>query len=236
MADILVDDGAAALSPQAVLEQIAEREDGEGGLAVRTPLGLAVEAHALHIRGFQEMLGMPGWEGGDFPVIGVANNDFNEPVPLDLRNPYSVSAAHKLHSDRPEETFPLGAYRSPEAWRRIADRSTTIELRPAREVAATFFGLLAMSVSEALSGLLQRHSRHIKFTVDSQNSGYQLQYWPQYYFSPQVFGGNLTRPVTAHVARNVYCFMGTNRKGRVVYDQAAHRCDDKNTSTVIVAF
>jgi hypothetical protein len=73
------------------------------------------------------------------------------------------------------------------------------------------------------------------FTVHSGNSGYQLDYFPQYRYTPTVFGGaTLSTPVSQTIANGHYCFEG--RKGGTTRDPGVHYAGPGSTSTRTTAF
>jgi hypothetical protein len=74
------------------------------------------------------------------------------------------------------------------------------------------------------------------FTVHSANSGYQLDYFPQYRYTPTVFGGAaLSTPVSQTIATGHYCFEG-RKGGTTTRDAGVHYAGPGSTSTRTTAF
>jgi hypothetical protein len=74
------------------------------------------------------------------------------------------------------------------------------------------------------------------FTVHSANSGYQLDYFPQYRYTPTVFGGaTLSTPVSQTIANGHYCFEG-RKGGTTTRDPGVHYAGPGSTATRTTAF
>jgi hypothetical protein len=52
-----------------------------------------------------------------------------------------------------------------------------------------FVTLFVDSIRTMLKSFTQANVTHINYTVHSQKPRYQLDYWPQFNFSPLAFGG-----------------------------------------------
>ena len=76
----------------------------------------------------------------------------------------------------------------------------------------------------------------LMYTVDSQYSGYQLSYFPQWRYIPQVFGAVLSTPVSQQVATGHYCFEGRKGTTPVVRDPGVHFAGPGSTATTTTAF
>lgn len=76
---------------------------------------------------------------------------------------------------------------------------------------------------------------HIGFTVDCKKYDYHLEYFPQFYYSPKVFGSNPTRPVTDVVPVNNYYFQGWF-EGKKTLDPGLHYAGPGRTKTMLRAF
>lgn len=79
-------------------------------------------------------------------------------------------------------------------------------------------------------------STNTAFTVHSANSGYQLDYFPQYRYTPTVFGGaKLSTPVSQTIANGHYCFEGRHG-GTTTRDPGLHYAGPGSTSSRTTAF
>lgn len=121
-------------------------------------------------------------------------------------------------------------------WRRIAARAPFVRLRPRQEAATTFFRLFTFNFWSARRSINSSGGpATVNFTVDCKNSGYQLEYWPQFLYSPTVFGAKLTRPVSAVIPINHYHFQGWIG-GAVTPDGGLYVADPNNNAAMLRAF
>ncbi len=177
----------------------------------------------------------------NLPLLRVGANDLRLEVPIDAGNQratVSIVARMRAILSDPElrRTSELdergGAYQ----WRRIAELAPFVELRPHREAATNFFSLFTLSFWSARRSINSSGGpATVNFTVDCATYGYQLEYWPQFLFSPIVFGAKLTRPVSAVIPVNHYHFQGWIG-GTVTPDGGLYVADPNNTATTLRAF
>lgn len=196
----------------------------------------AYEAYAF--RFLKDLQRRPRW--ADVPVLMTEANEFGEPVPIDESNERGRRSLAALARRRLSEAPDRGTIQNFAdrigGWRRMQRLGAPIGFQRLERAVETFFGLLTASMWRAgQSFASSRGGSSVTYTVDCANYGYQLEFWPQFYFSPTVFGGNLTRPVTANVTPNHYHFQGW-MNGVVVQDGGVHVASAKNTKTILRAF
>jgi hypothetical protein len=87
-----------------------------------------------------------------------------------------------------------------------AEFRSDVAIIPEREAATGFMTLFADSLRAAMRAF--RNSSYVNYTVTTRKDDYQLEYYPQYYTSPEVFGSKLTSPVSQDVLIGHYRFRG----------------------------
>ncbi len=104
-----------------------------------------------------------------------------------------------------------------------------------RDVQNSAFPVEMVDRRSAINGFLQLYIESIRtigkvgppdhenqqFTVHTHNHGYQLEYFPQYLYSPVVFGNVLSTPVSSRLATGHYCFQGW-RNGTLIRDSGVY--------------
>jgi hypothetical protein len=164
---------------------------------------------------FLRLLGSGESAHGDRLTAFREQGDANNIVPVDVFNPRALASI--------------------DAMARNAKDAPTIEVLPRRDVAQGFFGLFTLNFWAARRSVGLGGRAKILYTVDSQASGYQLEYWPQFLYSPVVFGASLTRPVSATIPVNHYRFQGWINNN-VTRDTGLYFANAANPNTVLRAF
>lgn len=207
---------------------------GPGIIAPAYELGRIEPSYEADILLFLRLAGGPYASRGELPTFVGQQNRFQAPIPINVRNPRSAQAIESLLVQEGRPAIGLSPSPTPSNWRRVAELSPVVDLRPIREVAANFFGLLSSSLMRVRQAL-GSGSALITFTVSSKNAGYDLDYWPQYMFNPKPFGSVQTTPVTDSVPANDYLFQGW-LNGNVTQDPHLHPCHAKRQQSQIRAF
>ncbi len=177
----------------------------------------------------------------NLPLLLVGPNALHLTVPIDAGNhraTNSIAAMIRARSSNPglDRSFEFDEREDADQWQTIARLAPFVELRPHEEAATNFFSLFTLSFWFARRSInSSRSPATINFTVDCATNGYQLEYWPQFLFSPMVFGAKLTRPVSAVIPVNYYHFLGWIR-GTVKPDGGLYVADPNNTAAMLRAF
>lgn len=106
----------------------------------------------------------------------------------------------------------------------------SVKLLPLREACTGFMTLFSDSLRSAVRIFRAQNTSYVRYTVHSTGSGYQLEYWPQYKYSPIVFGNGLTTPLDHTVKIGYYHFQGW-RNGNVIRDGGVYFASPQNIST-----
>jgi len=159
-------------------------------------------------------------------VLRGVENPFGEPPLVDFLNPRARRSF--LKGPAPSENFRQTV--------RAMGEMKVVEVRKPQDALVGFMTLFTDSVTvAALAAASSGGTTYVNYRVTSQNSGYQLEYYPQYNFSPVVFGSTLTYPVTANIKSGHYYFQGWS--GGILHTESrVHFAGKNNTSTVIQAF
>jgi hypothetical protein len=134
-------------------------------------------------------------------------------IPIDTANERSAKAivawARAIRGDsEPDSDLDAATKGGLPAWDRLAKTLPFGDVRPVPEAARNFFSLFTVSYWLGRRSVAKTGQVTVHFTVDCSQHGYQLEYWPQFLFTPTAFGGSLTRPVSATVPINHYHFHG----------------------------
>ncbi|GGF61455.1 hypothetical protein GCM10007301_21510 [Azorhizobium oxalatiphilum] len=188
----------------------------------------------LHRDDFRRLDGLPELRVG--PDRGVPG----DLVPIDAGNRRaleSIMAVAQSDARRPAGGRAIGGeeHVGAEQWQEAARAVGFVEMQPHRTVARNFFSLFTVSFWSARKSVSQSGVATINFTVDCASHGYQLEYWPRFLYSPVVFGGCLTRPVSAHIPVNHYRFQGWIG-GHVTPDGGLYQADASHTNATLRAF
>ena len=219
--------------------QVSLEDDvGEGGRIGDSEVEAAFQGH---VSSFLDLYRHPEFAEAGLPVIRAGENGFGAPIPVDLANDRSLASVDALlrqaegRSDPDRRPASRRAW-DPRFWAGLPDAGLTAGLGPRRQVARDFFGLLTASLWGARKSVASGGASMVNFTVDCTNHGYQLDYWPQFQFSPVAFGGGRpTRPVTATIPVNHYHFQGWIN-GAVTQDGGLYAADQFNTAAWLRAF
>ncbi|MEH2521989.1 hypothetical protein V1279_007562 [Bradyrhizobium sp. AZCC 1610] len=96
-----------------------------------------------------------------------------------------------------------------------------VALVPQRQATKGFMTLFADSVHSVLNWFQNSNTSYVDYTFNSRSpGGLQVQYHPQHYTSPEVFGTTLSTPATQRVRIGHYHFLGKPREGPVIRDPA----------------
>jgi hypothetical protein len=161
-------------------------------------------------------------------------NTFGAPTLVDVFSDSAVSGLSSTIARGPRQDQPQ-QWRSFRNWTQDLQRSNEV-LKVDRLTGVHGFLTLFVDTLAAVARIFRAGgSTTVHFTVDSMNFGYQLEYYPQYRYSPKVFGSNLSRPVSAQLPTGPYYFQG-RKTGLVIKDPPVHFAGPSNTSTVTAAF
>lgn len=105
----------------------------------------------------------------------------------------------------------------------------SVLLLPLRQACAEFMTLFSDSLRSAIRMFRNQNVSYVRYSVSSTNSGYQLEYWPQYNYTPIVFGNGLTTPLDHTVKIGHYHFQGW-RNGKVTRDGGVYFASPQNSS------
>lgn len=191
---------------------------------------------APYVASFMELLRREDFQKlGALPQLQLTPSSM---VPIDATNSRATdSIVATLRQEGPylPRSSEFGAKDSAETWQRLGQLASLVELDSLSVVSRNFFRLFTSSFWSARRTLGRGSAAAIHFTVDCMNHGYQLEYWPQFFFSPTVFGGSLTRPVKATIPVNHYHFQGW-KNGNVTRDGGLYLADANNTTAFLRAF
>jgi hypothetical protein len=141
-------------------------------------------------------------------------------VPLfDVFNPRARSILGRMDEDGPASD--LDGYAGLRDWaRRAASSDSRITLVPQREASTGFMTLFADSVRSIVSWFRDSNASYVDYEFNSNEpGGLQVQYHPQYFTSPVVFGPKLSTPVSQRILIGHYYFLGQPPNGgRVIRD------------------
>lgn len=172
-------------------------------------------------------------------------NEFDLAILVDVLNPRALEARRRL--DITARVFEGGDYESRGPAQTADGAPSSAEDRPLfrfaspSEARKSFGIMFADSVREAASenrrtggsGMLKSAGARIPYVVNCNLSGWTLEYWPQYNFSPSRFGSVPTSPVhdTIPTSGNYYFqgILGPN----VRQDRSPHYAGSSRTSTLV---
>ena len=141
-------------------------------------------------------------------VFTAEENEFKVPPLFDMFNP----RARKALSAMDQATAPgenVEARVDLQTWaNQLPDRYSTVAFRDEKKAFAAFGTLFAANLLATLRALVSSTPAYVPVTVTCRKHGYQLESYPQYNFSPVVFGSNLTWPVTDTLKSGHYHFQG----------------------------
>lgn len=173
------------------------------------------------------------------PMLRVSSDGIEQLVPIDTANERAAQAVIARNRvtriyGSPTPDSEAGNV-DPEGWDQIAETVPFVDMRPVSEAGRAFFNLFTISFWMGRRSAARTGQSMVNFTVDCSNHGYQLEYWPQFLFTPTVFGGNLTRPVSMLVPINHYHFQGW-LNNVVTPDGGLYPADPTNTLVTLKAF
>jgi hypothetical protein len=165
-----------------------------------------------------------------FPVLRGLQNDFQLPIAVDYKSSRAMQSIFYTYILRGKE-YQSHDFRAP-----IAVTPLSIDYAPRPFALESFVTLFVHGFRWLRSTVSSSRSpSHVNFTVDCTNYGYQLEYFPQFFYSPTVFGGTLTRPVTASIPVNHYHFQGW-KNSVLTQDTGLYRADSSSTAATLRAF
>jgi hypothetical protein len=160
---------------------------------------------------------MPGiyFKNGSLPSSpenpGLLSSD--DPISVALRDAWTA------HRERRAEI------------RRVrADEGSVIEM-PLEESTKAFSNGLAIALV-AVAGTAST----VHFTVNSRNTHYRVHITEQYWYSPVVFGSQLSTPVDDMIYPANYRFGGDKSGGPIIWDSGIHTASASRTSTSVTKF
>jgi hypothetical protein len=150
-------------------------------------------------------------------VFKVAENEFGNFPLFDIFNPLARRSVSGQDEDAPL-VEPRENWNDLIRWtNRFADRRDRIAVVDFRQALTGFMTLIADNLHAAAKAFANSGTSYLTYTVHANNSGYQLEYYPQYLFSPVVFGSTVTTPVSQRIKIGHYHFQGW-RHNQLVQD------------------
>lgn len=217
--------------------------DGSGFLSSESRERLARSfANGLRVFAFYERIG-----SAFVLALRGMKNVYEAGVIIDIFNPRALEGLGLDAKSPPPPPFD-----NPEAWpdfRPLIGRleeQTKVVTRVDRKKASVDFVTLFVDTLRALArGSHQKAAiasppATTAFTVHSgpKNMGYQLSYFPQYRYSPVVFGSTLSTPVVENIATGHWCFEGRQSGATAppIRDPGVHFAGPSRNSTTTTAF
>lgn len=177
---------------------------------------------------------------GQDPLLREVQVHLDDVVSIDFANERSTKAivarARSVQDDpAAAPDLDMATKGDPRVWDALAETVPFLEMRPVPEAARNFFSLFTVSYWMGRRSVAKTGQSTVHFTVDCSQHGYQLEYWPQFLFTPTVFGGKLTRPVSATIPINHYHFQGWLNNA-ITPDGGLYPADANNTHAMLRAF
>ncbi len=189
-----------------------------------------------------------GGEHGAILMIKGLGNGFGLNVIVDIFNDRARRALEAFaRGDRfredepgdPETSLPPPPY-SPDWARSLEDRGAPVEIASTREASTSFLTLItdalrlvASSGSGSGAGITGGGGSGFSFTANCNLSGWILESWPQYNYSPTRFGSVPTWPVLGSLPTSGnYYFQGLSGS-TVRKDSTPHYASASNNSTIV---
>lgn len=154
---------------------------------------------------------------------------------FDIFNPRARSI---LRMDEDGLASDLNGYAGLRSWAMQAVRSDSrVALVPQREASTGFMTLFADSLRSIVSWFQNSNTSHVDYEFNSNRpGGLQVQYHPQYFTSPVVFGRKLSTPVSQRIVIGHYYFLGQPPNGPVVRDPTVFFASPSNNAGTTVRF
>jgi hypothetical protein len=176
---------------------------------------------------------------GGMPVLRDSSDEILGTTTVDLLNPLALSRL-SIQSDagnfRISEAIPARTNSS--VWRRsvkqLIEMSNAVRRVDRTTVARGFVSLLADAMRALYRGYSQLGKVDTMFTVHSGH-GYQIRVYETLRYSPVVFGGNNSSPVTARLRFGHYRFEGI-KGGALVSDSGTYPVSLYDTSATMADF
>lgn len=195
--------------------------------------------YAPYIHAFLRVLEQFAADGeASVPVIRGFENWLGSPLTVDIWNPEAIRTILLLLAgsrDGGPDFLGRSEVLDPAFRGRTARRAPFLDLRSTHDAARDFFSLFTASYWKGRLSRARHGSSHIKFTVFCRNSGYQLRCHPQFFYSPVVWGGNLTTPVRGLLALNDYHFQGALGTS-IICDFGLYPVNSASTRATLTAF
>jgi hypothetical protein len=154
---------------------------------------------------------------------------------FDLFNPRAREALTEPEEERYDRRF-IRTRRGLLQWvKRKAGSDERITWLDPHSATTGFMTLFADSLRSVIRYFNGSGTSHVRYTVHSRNEGYQLEYHPQFNFSPNVFGSNLTYRVSDTIRIGHYRFQG-RRNGTLTADPGVYFAAPGHTEAELTAF
>ena len=164
-------------------------------------------------------------------VIDVGENVFGALALVDGFNPRTRAAISPTTEQ--ERRFGRGELLR---WFLVAsEQNTDVTLINIYQATKGFFELFIDSMQALRRAINGGYFSSVSFTVNANNRGYQVEYYPQYNYSPVVFGSTVTTPVVGTLQVGHYRFQGW-KDGVVTPDRGLYFAGPASTSAQLRDF
>ena len=186
------------------------------------------------IRSIQTILMKAGPAG--VPMLTGQDNVFALDTIIDILNPRALKALSDLASAGGGDQDSQSPPRFSRAWlRSLQNRGTPVRLAQRNEAATSFLTMFVDTLRSVARSTSRGAPVGANFTVNSLTSGYVLESWPQFNFSPTAFGSGPTSPVSDYLTSGHYRFHG-RKNGQLIQDPGVHYAGPTRLSTTMSAF
>lgn len=214
-----------------IVNRYLRNQSGED--AIPRFMNVAGSHYILDLNSFFRLLSFYSHLDGILTVRAAAQNAFDFPPVLDMFNPRALRAVF----DDDEISVPAKSEKRSDYWRRWSNflekkGGTMVEKR---EATIQFMTLFTDSLRAAVRSFATSNRSNFIFEVRSNLRGYQLEYYPQYNYSPVVFGSTLTTPVYGTPQTGHYKFQGWHNN-QLTIDTGVYLASPTNTVVTLRDF
>ncbi len=193
-----------------------------------------------------QFIGDLNWAASVLELYDVAGT-FSALVFTKVENAYDAYPLIDLFNARARSSIANGGFKSADidaprefysalrAWIRQVSEGSSARSAPTFRALRDFFTLFIDSIRAAARSRQFSSQPAVSFTLHASNSGYQVEYYHQYKFSPVVFGSTLTTPVTGILQVGHYHFQGW-KSSQLVQDPGVYFAGPSSTSAHVRTF